>query len=205
MRIALPRRMPRTAAAAALAAGLIAASPLRAEEPAVAREELPRVVRSIEELNELRERLARSFLGEGDAEPDAQTFAQVCKPVGERARALSREEPWTVRQMAVRYRNPAHAADEQARRVHELMEERPELQGLWMRDRRDGRRDGLRYFRRITVREACLACHGAKEERPAFVRERYPEDRAFGFEVGELRGVYSVFLPDDAAAEGAGD
>ena len=51
---------------------------------------------------------------------------------------------------------------------------------------------------RITVREACLACHGAKAERPDFVKERYPEDRACGFEVGDLRGLYSVFVPADA-------
>ena len=54
----------------------------------------------------------------------------------------------------------------------------------------------MRYFRRITVRSACLECHGRKEKRPAFVRERYPEDRAFGFERGDLRGVYSIFVPE---------
>lgn len=55
---------------------------------------------------------------------------------------------------------------------------------------------------RITVDRACLACHGAKEERPAFVKENYPGDRAYGFEVGDLRGAYSVFVPLDVPGEG---
>ena len=43
---------------------------------------------------------------------------------------------------------------------------------------------------------ACLACHGANDARPEFVKQGYPEDKAFDFEVGDLRGLYSVFVPD---------
>lgn len=195
---------PWPAAPTALAAALLAALPLTAQEAGPVTQELPRVVESIERLNDLRERLATSFLGEGGVQADQQTFTEVCKPVGRKARALSRENPWRVRQMAVEYRNPAHAADEEARSAHRLMRQDPDLRGFWIRDTVDGRR-GIRYFRRITVREACMECHGAKEDRPRFIRENYPEDRAHGFEVGDLRGVYSVFIPADRAAGSAGD
>ncbi len=68
------------------------------------------------------------------------------------------------------------------------------LMGVWTYTRMDGQL-GVRYFRRIVVEHPCVACHGGREERPEFVRNRYPEDRAYGFRVGDLRGVYSVFLP----------
>jgi len=156
-------------------------------------ETMARVVESIETLDRLRSTLAESLL-ESDEEVDEETFGRVCRPVGQQAARLSRENSWTVRQMAVRYRNPAHEADDEARMIHRLMEDRPDLQGVWVHSEREGSR-GYRYFRRITVEQTCLACHGAQDDRPDFVRERYPEDRAYGFEVGDLRGVYSVFVP----------
>lgn len=178
--------------AAAAALTTAPAAPQEAAPP----EDLARAVEAVERLNDLRERLAGTFLGEEGVEADAETFREVCRPVGMKAASLSRENGWDVRQMAVRYRNPAHAPDPAGRRVHRMMERHGELGGLWTRDTVDGR-EGVRYFRRITVRRACLACHGAEDERPAFIREKYPEDRAHGFAVGDLRGVYSVFVPAD--------
>jgi hypothetical protein len=50
------------------------------------------------------------------------------------------------------------------------------------------------------VESSCLACHGARDARPAFVKESYPQDKAFAFKAGDLRGAYSVFLPSRAPA-----
>jgi hypothetical protein len=55
---------------------------------------------------------------------------------------------------------------------------------------------GTHYFRRINVEASCLACHGRKGDRPQFVQERYPQDLAYDFNPGDLRGMYAVFLPD---------
>lgn len=160
---------------------------------------MARVIESIETLDRLRSTLTASLL-EGADQVDRETFANVCRPVGQRAAALSRQNPWTVAQMAVKYRNPAHEPDGEARMIHRLMEDRPDLQSVWVRSRRD-ESEGYRYFRRITVERSCLTCHGPQGDRPEFVQERYPEDRAYGFEVGELRGVYSVFVPLESDGE----
>lgn len=152
---------------------------------------LGKVVESVEDLNALRSGLAGAFSGE----PDRAAFAQVCKPVGEQAKRLAEENGWKVQQLALRYRNPAHQPDDEARRIHDLFLREPEILGLWIRSELDGR-SGLRYFRRIEVEKACLACHGARERRPAFIEEGYPDDRAYGFELGDLRGLYSVFVAD---------
>jgi hypothetical protein len=47
------------------------------------------------------------------------------------------------------------------------------------------------------VEASCLVCHGAKENRPQFVKDNYPQDLAYNFHVGDLRGMYAVFIPDD--------
>lgn len=43
---------------------------------------------------------------------------------------------------------------------------------------------------------SCLACHGTKASRAAFVKDNYPDDKAFDFQVGDLRGMYAVFIPE---------
>lgn len=127
---------------------------------------------------------------------DAGTFAQVCKPVGKQAMEIGKTNGWTVRQIAVKNRNPANRADDEAAALFADFEAYPEMDSLWLHTSLDGT-PGWRYLRRITVEPACLTCHGAKEQRPSFVQTGYPEDKAFGFKAGDLRGLYSVFVPDD--------
>jgi hypothetical protein len=60
-----------------------------------------------------------------------------------------------------------------------------------------GDRVGL--MRPIPFRAACAACHGPRERlEPAIVKEledRYPEDQAYGFNEGDLRGWFWVEVP----------
>jgi hypothetical protein len=144
----------------------------------------------------------RSSLAGGISDLDnvtGETFAQVCKPVGMRLRETGQSNGWQIRQVAVRYRNPDHAPDPQSAEAFPRFETNPSLDSLWIRTEVDGA-PGWRYLRRITVESSCLACHGAKESRPEFVKQKYLEDRAFGFEAGDLRGLYSVFVPDSSGA-----
>ena len=154
-------------------------------------EELAKVVAEIEGLDALRSGLAGAF----SDEPDMATSARVCEPVGARAKKLAEENGWQIRQLALKYRNPKARPDPEAELVYRMMDDTPEIMGLWVRTKVDGV-PGFRYYRRIVVEPACLACHGAKASRPQFVKDGYPEDRAYNFEAGELRGLYSVFVPD---------
>jgi hypothetical protein len=154
-------------------------------------QELGKVVDEVEALDAMRSNLAASFAGE----PDRSTFAQVCKPVGARAKKMAQENGWEFVQMSEKYRNPAHKPDEEAELALRAFEDDGRLMGMWMRTEMDGQA-GIRYFRRIVVERSCLACHGPKDERPQFVKDGYPDDRAYGFEVGDLRGVYSVFVAE---------
>jgi hypothetical protein len=43
-------------------------------------------------------------------------------------------------------------------------------------------------YRRIDVQPSCMACHGSKDSRPAFIKNKYGDhDRAFNFKPGDLR------------------
>lgn len=158
--------------------------------------QLAKAIQEIESLDALRSGLASTLEGQKEA-PSAQTFKEVCKPVGMKAKQLSQENGWQVKQIAAKYRNPAHATDSE---LSELaltqFKENPELMGFWQRETLNGQ-TGTRYYRRINVEASCLACHGAKGDRPQFVTEKYPQDLAFDFKVGDLRGMYAVFIPDN--------
>ena len=149
------------------------------------------VEQKIVALNQMRESLASTI---DTPAVDKRTFQRVCKPVGKRAKEIGQKNGWDVQQLAKKYRNPAHKLDEEAERLHERFVESPELTDTWIRTVRDNT-EGWRYARRITVQSSCLACHGPKEKRPAFVKEGYLDDRAYDFQEGDLRGLYSVFVP----------
>ncbi|EDX83321.1 hypothetical protein S7335_501 [Synechococcus sp. PCC 7335] len=159
-------------------------------------EQLAKAVGEIENLDALRSGLASTL--EGATEPPTmETMKEVCKPVGMQAQTLSKENGWQVKQIANKYRNPAHKPDN----LHSKMalakfKQTPELMGFWDRETLDNQA-GTRYYRRINVEASCLACHGQKDNRPQFVKDNYSQDLAFDFNVGDLRGMYAVFIPDD--------
>ncbi len=155
-------------------------------------EVLADAVRTAEEIDAMRSALATT-IDPKEMEVDQETFAMVCKPVGMRAKKIAKEKGWEFRQLAKKYRNLKNKADPQAVKAMEKFTGESELQGFWTVDSRAGK-DGFRYFRRITVEPACLNCHGEKGKRPDFIKAKYPDDRAFGFASGDLRGVYSIYF-----------
>ncbi len=52
-----------------------------------------------------------------------------------------------------------------------------------------------RYAVPIRIEERCLRCHGAASAAPKEVVERYGEFRAFGYKMGDIRGIISVEMP----------
>jgi len=158
--------------------------------------QLVQVVQEIEALDAMRSGLASSLEVSTEI-PTLQTMKEVCRPVGMRAMQLSQENGWQVKQIAQKYRNPNHAPGN----LHDQIalakfNQDPELIGFWGRATLD-EQTGTRYYRRIDVEASCLACHGLKERRPQFVKDGYPQDLAYDFNVDDLRGMYAVFIPDD--------
>jgi hypothetical protein len=164
-------------------------------DPAV----LAKAVDQMEELDRMRISLASSLEGNTE-EPTMDTMRDVCMPVGKRAMAIGQENGWTVRQVASKYRNPDHAPiGAQESEVIDLFAKHPEINGLWEPASAE-QGAGVNYYRRIDVQPSCLACHGNRDSRPAFVKDKYPQDKAFNFKPGDLRGMYAVYIPEVQAA-----
>jgi hypothetical protein len=173
----------------------LAASGEAPVDPAV----LAKAVDQMEQLDRMRISLASSLEGSTE-EPTMDTMREVCVPVGKRAVAIGQENGWGVRQVASKYRNPDHApAGPQEAGVIDLFTKHPEITGLWEPATAE-QGAGVNYYRRIDVQASCLACHGSKDSRPAFVKDKYPNDKAFNFKPGDLRGMYAVYIPEVQAA-----
>jgi hypothetical protein len=126
---------------------------------------------------------------------------RVCSEVAPTIAREQSAEDLAIRRVSLRVRNPADAPDAHERAVLEawnakqaagnLPEESAELETV------DGR-TRLRYMRPIKVMTPCLTCHGSPAEMPdellELIHDRYPDDRAVGYESGDLRGAFSVTI-----------
>jgi len=105
-----------------------------------------------------------------------------------------------------RLRNPGNAPEPWMKPLLAELEQRPKSPGLGRVVALAGGRVG--YVEPIYLQPMCTTCHG-KAIDPALlthIRERYPQDRAVGYEPGELRGLFWVKLEagDGAASDRPG-
>lgn len=134
----------------------------------------------------LKERLVAAIRSEGPA-----AAAEVCsRQAPEIVATLRRDTGVTVGRSSLRLRSPADAAPSWVDGWLRAQGERPAagVTGL-----RVVEGDRARVLRPIAIEGPCVLCHGAPEAIPAEVRAvlaaRYPDDRATGYRVGDLRGA----------------
>lgn len=146
-----------------------------------------------EEIIEMRGALAKTLTRPGP-ELTEDDFKKVCGAVGKRVQEITGKEGVRIRHAAIRFRNPDNEATPEEAALIKRFDSDRRLKDLW-EDVKTGGKAAVRYSRPIYVEKACLACHGKKEERPGFVIDKYPGDRAYGFDAGDLRGIISVTAP----------
>ena len=125
---------------------------------------------------------------------------RVCSEVAqEMTREFNRRTGHHARRVSVRYRNPQNLPDEYERQVLMRMEvenRQKHLAKEYVEVVKEQNVKVLRYMRPLIVAPVCINCHGPKEtmtpEVKRMLTERYPEDRATGFQDGDLRGAISV-------------
>jgi hypothetical protein len=116
------------------------------------------------------------------------------------ATTLSQDSPFEVARTAMRVRNPENAPDPWEQAVLETFQRQLEqgadpktLEFYETTVTKEG--DKLfRYMRPIMMGEMCLTCHGSdiRQDVKAEIAKYYPDDKATGFKLGELRGAYSL-------------
>lgn len=156
-------------------------------------------IQYLQSLNQMRENLASTL--DSRAEPITEgTFKEVCLPVGKALKAWGKKRGYPVKQVAEKNRNPDHALSAEDKPIFDLFERNPKKQSHVAQVKEKGIATGERVWVRIPVVQSCLHCHGAADQRPEFIRLKYPNDKAYGFQVGDLRGLYTAFIPEYVSA-----
>ena len=125
---------------------------------------------------------------------------EVCSAEAPRiANQLSEETGWTVKRVSLKARNDANAVpDEFERMVLTQFNERQAM-GESVETIKHSAIVGheYRFMKAQGVEGVCLSCHGSSL--PAEVKqalsERYPNDQATGYSLGEIRGAFSLTKP----------
>ncbi|MGV6826367.1 MAG: c-type heme family protein [bacterium] len=125
---------------------------------------------------------------------------QVCNTKAmDITKKASADHSMTLGRVSLKNRNPGNAATGWTLDVAERFEVRKEsgvaVSDLVYReivDTADGQE--FRMMKAIPAGEVCMACHGTKIAEPvaAKLKELYPEDKATGFSVGDIRGAFVV-------------
>jgi hypothetical protein len=145
----------------------------------------------------------KSELGKAIADGGPVKAINVCYlRAPEIAAQLSQASGARVGRTALRVRNPSNAPDDLERSVLEQFSadlgsgpvDRP-LEAVF--EIRRGDTVERRYMRAIPTDALCLTCHGKtlEPELAAAIARDYPRDAATGFELGQLRGAFSVVWP----------
>ena len=145
----------------------------------------------------------RAKLTSAIAEGGAVGAIEVCSKVApELAKAHGEKSGLTIRRATTRMRNPDNESDDweidtlasfaarmrDGATVQEL--ETAETTTL------DGQ-PVLRYAKVIVIEPVCLTCHGTTIAPPIAqkLRDLYPDDKAIGYQAGDLRALFSVVVP----------
>ena len=105
----------------------------------------------------------------------------------------------TARRASAKYRNPMNAPNEYEATALEVLEGRSAAAGdeFFEWTETNGAKT-FHYVKAIKIAGPCLNCHGNPEkmspEMLASLAEKYPEDMATGYKVGDLRGLFTISI-----------
>jgi hypothetical protein len=131
---------------------------------------------------------------------------EVCRDAAPKIAAeLSSRSGWSIARTSLKLRNSASAPDAYERATIEVFatriaqgEDAAKLASAEIVFSKDGKTSGFvksfRFIKAIPTGELCLTCHGADVD-PELKRKidaLYPNDRATGFKLGDLRGVFTL-------------
>jgi hypothetical protein len=127
----------------------------------------------------------------------------ICKLKAPRiSKEFSMLSGWYVARTSLKLRSPHNEPDAWETKVMQTFEARKAegepVSKLEYSERLqiDGKQI-FRYMKAIEIQELCLNCHGTqiKPEIALILDQLYPKDRARGFEVGDIRGAFSLAKP----------
>ncbi len=110
------------------------------------------------------------------------------------AKRVTQNSKFYVRQVSLRYRNPANRPDPYETKQLQYFINHPnaEIYGIVQ----SGDVSLFRYLQPMRATASCLECHGSYETAPGFVKKRFPPGHySYNYKVGEVIGAVSVSIP----------
>ncbi len=140
------------------------------------------------------------------SEGGAATAIPICRDEAPRiASELSRLSGARVERTTLRYRNPMNAPEPwQAMALRQFEADAEGGEPIADLEYFEVRTDGsMRYMKAIPTGGVCLACHGTglAPDMDAVLSDSYPHDLARDYELGDVRGAFSITWPAPADAE----
>ena len=107
------------------------------------------------------------------------------------------QEPFWIRRIFPKNRNPVNAAAGEEKELLEKWEKMVQNgQSLPSHELKKLPNGEMAYYKPLLIsNEACLKCHGTvAEDSPLAkaIKATYPEDKAMGYKMGDLRGMIKV-------------
>jgi len=132
---------------------------------------------------------------------------EVCHEIAPQlAEKMSRKTGWDIHRTSLKPRRTP--PDEWERQVLEEFEKRKAAGEPFnkLEHHQITQKDGkpvFRYMKAIETKPVCLVCHGKNIAPPVAekIRQLYPNDQATGFDVGDIRGAFSIIQPLDKPFE----
>jgi hypothetical protein len=165
--------------------------------------EYPQIERALTEARQVSTELAEKVRGLLFQEIEQGGFVSAVRVCSELAQQITLQfnarTGHSVRRVSLRYRNPKNIPDEYEQGKLEefnFLNQKKQLPNEYVELVNEQGQKYLRYMRPLMTLPLCITCHGPKENIPSDVKsiltERYPDDRATGFLVGDVRGAITV-------------
>lgn len=125
----------------------------------------------------------------------AEQAIQSCQLLAPQLASQGSSNGWEVARTSLKVRNPANQPDAWEQQVLEKFAQQA-VQGVAVSELKyaefvEGK---FRYMQAIEIKQPCLACHGQQisPQIQEKLTQLYPNDQAIGYQLGELRGAFSL-------------
>lgn len=147
------------------------------------------------DLVKMRSTLAKANVRKGVV-VDENLAKKTCLAVADKAKKYSEDEGFVIRFISLKPRNPLNAPSgedaDNEKEVLTLFDENRNLKKNWTGVEIEGKQY-YRYMLPIFAEKACFSCHGEEKKVPKFIKQRYPADKSFNFQDGDLIGAVAVY------------
>jgi len=134
----------------------------------------------------------------------ANAIAVCREKAPQMAKAASEKSGWAIRRVSLKNRNPKAVPDDWERATLEEFDKRlaagEKITALEKGEVvSEGGQQVYRFMKALPTQKLCLQCHGTPDtisaEVQAKLKELYPEDKAVGYGVNQIRGAMTLRKP----------